>query len=809
MTAVSENQAGAPHHDELVRTLAEPDENEVAGLDAWWRANNYLTIGQIYLQGNPLLKEPLATEHIKPRLLGHWGTSPGLSFIYAHVSRLIKKTGQQTIYLAGPGHGGPALVAAGYLEGTYSEIYPKVGQDEAGVLRLFRQFSSPGGIPSHVSVTTPGSIHEGGELGYVLVHAFGSVMDNPDLLTVAVVGDGEAETGPLEGSWKGISFINPAHDGAVLPILHLNGAKIAGPTVLARKDPAEVRKLLEGHGYEIIEVSGEDLPGMHHRFAKALAEAWNRIRTIQDAARGGDWDGKRPHWPLIILRSPKGWTGPEKIDGVTVTGTWRSHQVPLSGVRDNPDHLRELEKWLRSYRPEELFDPHGAPVQLIKDQAPDGDLRMSASPHANGGVLTRDLDLPDFRDYAVEVKRPAQGRAESTRKLGEMMRDIYTRNSDRFRLFCPDETNSNRLGAVFEVSDRGFMESVTGDDVKISKDGRVMEVLSEHNCHGWLEGYNLTGRHGMFATYEAFAMVSASQTIQHGKWLQEASHLPWRAKVPSLNILLTSTAWRNDHNGFSHQGPGLIQNVLTQRGDVARVYLPPDANTLLSVADHCFRSRSYINLIVIDKQPQLQWLDMDSAIEHARQGAGVWEWAGTDDGTSDPDIVLACAGDVVTMETVAAAQILKEKLPHLRVRVVNVVDLMTLPRPKDHPHGMSETRFRELFTDQVDVVFSFHGYPGAIHQLVHGRPDADRFRVRGFIEQGTTTTPFDMTVRNRASRYHLVMDAINNARRLPTGASELKAWCESQLERHEQYIVEHLEDMPEVRDWSLGDWAES
>ncbi len=809
MTAVSENRASALDHGELVRRLAEPDEKEVAGLDAWWRANNYLTIGQIYLQGNPLLREPLSNEHIKPRLLGHWGTSPGLSFVYAHVSRLIKMTGQQAIYLAGPGHGGPALVAAGYLEGTYSEVYPQVAQDEAGLLRLFRQFSSPGGIPSHVSVTTPGSIHEGGELGYVLVHAFGSVMDNPDLLSIAVVGDGEAETGPLEGSWKGISFINPKHDGAVLPILHLNGAKIAGPTVLARKDPAEVRKLLEGHGYEVLEVGGDDLPGMHVRFAEVLATAWGKIRAIQDAARTGDWDGERPHWPMIIMRTPKGWTGPEKIDGITVTGTWRSHQVPLSGVRDNPEHLQELEKWLRSYRPEELFDASGAPVDLVKDLAPDGDLRMSASPHANGGRLTRDLDLPDFRDYAVEVKRPAQGRAESTRKLGEFMRDIYARNDDRFRLFCPDETNSNRLGAVFEVSDRGFMESVTPDDVKISNAGRVMEVLSEHNCHGWLEGYNLTGRHGMFATYEAFAMVSASQTIQHGKWLQEASHLPWRAKVPSLNILLTSTAWRNDHNGFSHQGPGLIQNVLTQRGDVARVYLPPDANTLLSVADHCFRSRSYINLIVIDKQPQLQWLDMDAAIEHATRGAGVWDWAGTDDGTTDPDIVLACAGDVVTMETVAAAQILKERLPNLKARVVNVVDLMTLPRPKDHPHGMSETFFRELFTDHVDVVFAFHGYPGAIHQLVHGRPDADRFRVRGFIEQGTTTTPFDMTVRNRASRYHLVIDAINNARRLPTGATELKAWCESQLERHERYVVEHLEDMPEVRDWALGDWAES
>ncbi|UQU61678.1 phosphoketolase family protein [Couchioplanes caeruleus] len=788
-------------------SLGRLDDTEVASLDAWWRANNYLTIGQIYLQANPLLRRPLEPDDIKPRLLGHWGTSPGLSLIYAHVSRLIKHTGQQAIYLAGPGHGGPALVAAGYLEGTYTEVYPAVTQDENGMLRLFRQFSAPGGIPSHVSVTTPGSIHEGGELGYVLVHAFGSVMDNPDLLTIAVVGDGEAETGPLEGSWKGVSFINPARDGAVLPILHLNGAKIAGPTVLARKDRGEVRSLLEGHGYEVIEVEGDDLPGMHHRFAAALADAYATIRAIQRSARDGDWDGTRPRWPLIILRSPKGWTGPESVDGVTVTGTWRSHQVPLSGVKDNPEHLAILESWLRSYRPEELFDENGAPTAIVRELAPDGALRMSASPHANGGVICRDLDLPDFRDYAVDVPEPAAERAESTRKLGEFMRDIYSRNPDRFRLFCPDETNSNRLGAVFEVSDRGFMEHVTPDDVKISRDGRVMEVLSEHNCHGWLEGYNLTGRHGMFATYEAFAMVSASQTVQHGKWLQEARHLPWRAKVPSLNVLLTSTAWRNDHNGFSHQGPGLIQVVLTQRGDVSRIYLPPDANTLLSVADHCFRSRSYVNLIVIDKQPQLQWLTMDEAVEHAARGAGIWDWAGTDDGGSDPDIVLACAGDVVTMETVAAAQILKERLPGFKVRVVNVVDLMTLPRPKDHPHGMTETMFTELFTDTVDVVFSFHGYPGAIHQLVHGRPDADRFRVRGFIEQGTTTTPFDMTVRNKASRYHLVMDAINNAKRLPRGASDLKAWCESQLERHDRYVVEHLEDMPEVRDWSLGDWA--
>jgi xylulose-5-phosphate/fructose-6-phosphate phosphoketolase len=794
--------------DDLVARLASPTTDEVAAMDAWWRANNYLTVGQIYLMANPLLREPLLSDHIKPRLLGHWGTSPGLSFIYVHASRLIQQTGQEMVYLAGPGHGGPALVAAGYLEGTYTEIYPRVTQDAEGMRRLFRQFSAPGGIPSHVSVPTPGSIHEGGELGYVLVHAFGAVMDNPDLIALAVVGDGEAETGPLEGSWKGISFLNPARDGAVLPILHLNGAKIAGPTVLARKDPGEVRSLLEGHGYEVIEVTGDDLPGMHTRFAEALARAWASIRGIQGAARGGDWDGTRPRWPLIVLRTPKGWTGPDVVDGVQVLGTWRAHQVPLSGVRGNEEHLRLLESWMRSYRPEELFDEAGTPTELVRRANPAGDLRMSATPHANGGLLVRDLDLPAFRDYAIDVAEPGGSRAESTRKLGELMRDIYTRNPDRFRLFCPDETNSNRLGAVFDVSDRAFAERVTADDVALSRDGRVMEVLSEHNCHGWLEGYNLTGRHGWFATYEAFAMVSASQTIQHSKWLQEADHLDWRAKIPSLNILLTSTAWRNDHNGFSHQGPGLIQNVITQRGNVGRVYLPPDANCLLSVADHCLRSRSYVNVVVIDKQPQLQWLTIDQAIEHCTRGASTWSWAGTDDNTENPDIVMACAGDVVTMETVAAARILRERLPGLRTRVVNVVDLMCLPRPKDHPHGMDETLFTELFTDHVDVVFAFHGYPGAIHQLVHGRPDADRFRVRGFVEEGTTTTPFDMVVRNRASRYHLVMDAINNARRTPAGASELKAWCQERLDAHEAYVVEHLEDMPEVRDWVLGDWAD-
>ncbi len=608
---------------DVVNRLAHPTDADIAAVDAWWRANNYLTVGQIYLMANPLLREPLADEHIKPRLLGHWGTSPGLALVYAHASRLIQHTGQQMIYLAGPGHGGPTLVGASYLEGTYTEIYPHITMDEEGLLRLFRQFSTPGGIPSHASVPTPGSIHEGGELGYVLLHAFGAVMDNPDLIALAMVGDGEAETGPLEGSWNGISFLNPVRDGAVLPVLHLNGAKIAGPTLLARKDRDEVRSLLAGHGYDVIEVEGDDLPGMHHRFADALTRAWASIKAIQAAARSGDWNGTRPRWPMIVLRTPKGWTGPDVVDGVRVSGTWRSHQVPLAGIKGNKEHLRILEDWMRSYRPEELFDDHGAPEALTLSINPEGELRMSGNPHANGGLLTVDLSLPDFRDYAVPVKAPGQDRLESTRKLGELMRDTYKRNPDRFRLFCPDETNSNRLGAVFEVSDRAFAERVTEEDVAISRDGRVMEVLSEHACHGWLEGYTLTGRHGWFATYEAFAMVSASQTVQHAKWLQEAHDLAWRVPVPSLNILLTSTAWRQDHNGFSHQGPGLIQNVITHRGTISRVYLPPDANTLLSVADHCMRSRSRVNLVVIDKQPQLQWLTMDEAVVHCTRGAGV------------------------------------------------------------------------------------------------------------------------------------------------------------------------------------------
>jgi len=780
---------------------------DIDTIDAWWRACNYLTIGQIYLQDNPLLKRPLVADDIKPRLLGHWGTSAGLGFIYAHLNRLIRVTGQDCIYVAGPGHGGPALVAAGYLEGTYTEIYPRITQDEDGMRSLFRQFSAPGGIPSHASVTTPGSIHEGGELGYALSHAFGAAFDNPDLLVAAVVGDGEAETGPLEGGWKGISFLNPRHDGAVLPILHLNGAKISGPTVLGRKDPDEVQSIFEGHGYEVVWVEGDDLPWMHERFAAALAYCYERIKEIQAEAREGDsWDGPMPQWPMIILRTPKGWTGPHMVDGEVVEGTWRAHQVPLAGVKENPAHLAILETWLRSYRIDELFNAEGNLTDLVTANNPAGAKRMSATPYANGGECA-DLELPDFRDFGVEVAPDARAtvRLESTTQLGKYLAELYRRNPSTFRLFCPDETNSNRLGAVFEASDRAFMEPVDAIDVKIGPSGRVMEVLSEHNCHGWLDGYTLTGRHGLFATYEAFAMVSASMTMQQAKWLDEADKLEWRKKVPSTNILLSSTCWRNDHNGFSHQTPMLVQVVLNMRGEVARIYMPPDANCLVEVADHCFKSRNYVNLIVQDKQPQPQWLSMDEAIEHCTHGYGIWEWAGTEGlGSAEPDIVIACAGDVVTMEAVAAAEILKTRLPELKVRVVNVVDLMTLYRPKDHPHGMSATAFTETFTDDVDVIFAFHGYPGGIHQLVHGRPDADRFRARGFVEEGTTTTPFDMVVRNQVDRYHLVMDAINNAKSKPAGSHELYQYCEQMLAKHAEYIVEHLEDIPEVRDWQLG-----
>ncbi|HVB78252.1 MAG TPA: phosphoketolase family protein [Candidatus Nitrosotalea sp.] len=770
---------------------------ELEAMLAYWRAANYLTVGQIYLQDNPLLRRPLVPGDIKPRLLGHWGTSPGLSLIYIQANRLIKRHGANLIYLAGPGHGGPSIVANVYLEGTYSEVYPAISQDEEGVRRLFRQFSTPGGIPSHVSVPTPGSIHEGGELGYVLVHAFGAVFDNPDLVALAVVGDGEAETGPLAGSWKGVRFLDPTRDGAVLPVLHLNGYKIAGPTVLGRTSDDGVREQLEGHGYEVRFVEGTDEVWVFTELAAAMDWAYGRIREIKQAPPPvGD-----RRWPAIVLRTPKGWTGPRVVDGVQVEGTFRAHQVPLADVQTKPDHLQQLEEWLRSYRPEEIFDRAGRIDPRLRTLAPVGDMRMGSNPHANGGRVAAPLDIPDFHDYSVDVTAPGVATRESTRQLGELLRDIYWRNPVSFRLFCPDETSSNRLGAVFEASDRCLETSVLPTDDHVSPRGRVMEVLSEHCCEGWLEGYLLTGRHGLYASYEAFAMISASMTVQHSKWLEEARKLDWRAPIASLNILLTSTCWRNDHNGFSHQGPGLIDTMLSKKGSVTRIYLPPDANCLLSVADHCLRSRDYVNLIVIDKQPQPQWLDIESAVEHCRRGASSWGWAGNESAGAAPDLVLACAGDIPTLETLAAADLLRRRLPELQFRVVNVVDLMKLPPADRHPHGMSEVSFRELFTESSHVVFAFHGYPGGIHGLVHGRPQPERFHVRGYMEEGTTTTPFDMVVRNGISRYHLVLEALRRSPRTPPGASELAEYCSEMLDRHRSYIVEHFEDMPEVRDW--------
>jgi xylulose-5-phosphate/fructose-6-phosphate phosphoketolase len=767
----------------------------------YWNAANYLTVGQIYLQANPLLREPLRPEHVKPRLLGHWGTSPGLSFIYVHLNRLIREQDADVIYLAGPGHGGPAIVANVYLEGTYSEIYPDVSEDSAGMRRLFRQFSTPGGVPSHVSVPTPGSIHEGGELGYVLSHAFGAAFDNPDLIVAAVVGDGEAETGPLAGSWQSISFLNPARDGAVLPILHLNGYKIAGPTVLGRTSDEEVRAQLEGHGYAVHFVEGDDPARMHQAFAAALESCYTQIRDIQQEARTNGLAG-RPRWPAIVLRSPKGWTGPQEVGGKPIAGTFRAHQVPLAEVKSDPEQLAMLEAWMRSYAPDELFDADGRLIPELAALAPQGDRRMGANPHANGGKLLVDLAMPDFRAYAVDVPQPARKRHESTRQLGQLLRDIFRQNASQqnFRLFCPDETNSNRLSSVFETENRCFVGTTIAIDDHVAPDGRVMEVLSEHLCEGWLEGYLLSGRHGIFATYESFAMVSASMAVQHTKWLEEGIKLPWRESIASLNILLTSTCWRNDHNGFSHQGPGLIDVILSKQGTVARIYLPPDANCLLSVADHCFRSRNYVNLIVIDKQPQLQWLDMQAAIEHCARGASIWPWA-SNDAQGEPDVVLACAGDIPTLETVAAADWLRQRAPELKVRVVNIVDLMTLFPREFHPHGMDETQFVNLFTADKPVVFAFHGYQREIHQIVHGRPHAERFHVRGFNEQGTTTTPFDMVVLNGMSRYHLCIEALRRAARMRDRAPTLMSACRDLIAQATAYAREHLEDMPEIRDW--------
>jgi xylulose-5-phosphate/fructose-6-phosphate phosphoketolase len=778
----------------------------------WWAAANYLTVAQIYLQFNPLLREALTAEQIKPRLLGHWGTSPGLSMIYTLLNRLINRTDRDWIYVTGPGHGGPALLANTYLEGTYSELYPAVSTDAAGLLRLIRQFSTPGGVPSHVSVQTPGSIHEGGELGYALAHAAGAVFDHPELNVACVIGDGEAETGPLAASWKLPSFLNPRRDGAVLPILHLNGYKISGPTVLGRAADADVSALIASQGWDPVIVSGDDPSLVFAELFAALANAHDRIVSIQAEARSGRPGPTRaPAWPAIILRTPKGWTGPDVVDGIQVEGTFRAHQVPLSSVRENPDHLRRLEQWLRSYHPEELFDSDGRLVAELRALAPAGDKRMSASPYANGGRLLAPLPASVLADHALNVDVPGQLSYENTRPLGAMLRELYraTTNSGdgggTFRLFCPDETASNRLQDVFDVTDRCLIAPVLETDDHLAADGRVMEVLSEHLCQGWLEGYLLSGRHGLFATYEAFAMVSASMLVQHTKWLQHASELAWRESVASLNVLLTSTCWRNDHNGFSHQGPGLIDTAIPLAPGVVRVWLPPDANCTLSIANHCFSSRDHVNLIVVDKQSHLQYLSLADAEAHCAEGASVWDWAGTEGSTpgdpDEPDIILACAGDVPTLETMAAAQLLREYVPYLRVRVVNVVDLMALLPVDDHPHGFSEGKFETLFTRDSDVVFAFHGYPRAVHQLLHGRTNPGRFHVRGFVEQGTTTTPFDMVVLNRMSRYHLVLEALRRARRVPEKGTELGEFCEAQLVRHHAYVREHLEDMPEVRDW--------
>jgi xylulose-5-phosphate/fructose-6-phosphate phosphoketolase len=786
-----------------------------ARMQRYWQAANYLTVGQIYLRDNPLLREPLQPKHIKPRLLGHWGTSPGLSFIYVHLNRLIREKDAEIIYLAGPGHGGPALVANVYLEGTYSEVYPGISLNIDGLKQLFRQFSTPGGIPSHVSVPTPGSIHEGGELGYVLVHAFGAAFDNPDLIAVAVIGDGEAETAPLEGSWKGTSFLNPVRDGAVLPILHLNGYKISGPTVLGRESDASIRSLLQAHGYDVHFVEGDEPLKLHQEFAATLDRCHERIRELQTNARSGAAAAvaHRPRWPAIVLRTPKGWTGPKVVNGLPVEGTFRSHQVPLSEVPANADQMRQLEEWLRSYHPEELFDSSGALMPELTELAPKADRRMGANPRGNGGRLLVPLEIPDFQKYSIDIPKPGTIRRESTRQLGQMLRDIFVENkrASNFRLFCPDETNSNRLGNVFEVEKRCLVGRVLEIDDHVAPDGRVMEVLSEHLCEGWLEGYLLTGRHGMFVTYESFAMVAASQIVQHTKWLEEAINLEWRAPIASLNVLLTSTCWRNDHNGFSHQGPGLIDVMMSKRGTVARIYLPPDANCLLTVADHCLRSRNYVNLIVIDKQPQLQWLSVEEAIEHAARGASVWHWAGNeavDDHSTrpnrDPDVVLACAGDTPTLETVAAAWWLRRLVPDLHVRVVNVIDLMTLFPPEDHPHGMSDEVFNQLFTADKPVIFAFHGYQYLVHQMLNHRSHPGRFHVRGFNEQGTTTTPFDMVILNAMSRFHLATAAIQRSR-LGTTRGDLIEQLEGMIDDAERYTREHLQDPPEISDWLWTD----
>ncbi|AFZ49511.1 phosphoketolase family protein [Dactylococcopsis salina] len=775
-------------------------EEQLEKMHAYWRATNYLSVGQIYLYDNPLLKEPLKQEHIKPRLLGHWGTTPGLNFIYVHLNRVIKQQDLNVIYLAGPGHGGPGLVANTYLEGTYTEYYPDISQDERGMKKLFTQFSFPGGVPSHVAPETPGSIHEGGELGYALAHAYGAVFDNPDLIAACVVGDGEAETGPLATSWHSNKFLNPVRDGAVLPILHLNGYKIANPTVLARLGDKELENLFIGYGYKPYFVDGSDPEAMHQLMAGTLDTILGEIKSIQSEARTNGFT-KRPQWPMIILRTPKGWTGPKEVDGKKTEDYWRSHQVPFSDTQTNPEHIALLEEWMKSYKPQELFDENGTFRQDLAELAPKGERRMGANPHANGGILLKALKMPDFQDYAVEVSKPATTYAQATRISGEFLRDVMKMNPQTFRVMGPDETASNRLSALFEVTDRAWMAERLPEDENLSPDGRVMEVLSEHLCQGWLEGYLLTGRHGFFSCYEAFIHIIDSMFNQHAKWLKTTrDEIPWRQPIASLNYLLTSHVWRQDHNGFSHQDPGFIDHVVNKKADVVRIYLPPDANTLLSVTDHCLRSRNYVNVIVAGKQPELQYLDMDAAIKHCTAGIGIWEWASNDKG-GEPDVVMACAGDTPTLETLAAVDILRQKFPDLKVRVVNVVDLMTLQPETEHPHGLSDREFNTIFTTDKPVVFAYHGYPWLIHRLTYRRTNHQNLHVRGYKEEGTTTTPFDMVVRNDLDRFHLVQDVIDRVPKLGYAAAYAKQELRDQLIEHHQYVTKYGIDLPEIRNW--------
>jgi xylulose-5-phosphate/fructose-6-phosphate phosphoketolase len=772
-------------------------------LDRYWRAANYLSVGQIYLMDNPLLREPLRPEHIKPRLLGHWGTTPGLNFVYAHLNRAIRALDLDVIYVCGPGHGGPGMVANTYLEGSYSEIYPDITRDAEGMRKLFRQFSFPGGIPSHAAPETPGSIHEGGELGYALVHAYGAAFDNPDLIVACVVGDGEAETGPLAASWHSNKFLNPAHDGAVLPILHLNGYKIANPTVLGRLRDEEILHLFRGYGHEPLFVEGDEPAKMHQAMADALDVALASIRSIQLKARDGRGQCERPRWPMIVLRSPKGWTGPKEVDGLKVEGFWRAHQVPIANARTNPQHLTQLEAWMKSYAPDELFDASGRLIPELQALAPSGDRRMGKNPHANGGLLKRELKLPDFRGFAVDVKRPGATTAEATRELGKFLRDVVKLNQDtrNFRIMGPDETASNRLDAVFEATNRVWMEPIEPYDVHLAQDGRVMEVLSEHLCQGWLEGYLLTGRHGFFSCYEAFIHIVDSMFNQHAKWLKVSRQLAWRRPIASLNYLLTSHVWRQDHNGFSHQDPGFVDLVTNKKADIVRVYFPPDANTLLWIADHCLRTYDRINVIVAGKQPSPQWLSMAEAATHCDAGIGIWKWAGTEDLDHEPDVVMACAGDVPTLETLAAVDLLHQALPDLKIRVVNVVDLMTLQPKELHPHGLSERDFDSLFTRDKPVIFAYHGYPYLIHRLTYNRTNHEGMHVRGFAEEGTTTTPFDMVVLNGLDRYHLAIEAIERVPGLATKAAHIKQQFRDALIEHTRYVREHGEDMPQIRDW--------